>query len=235
MDAVSTPKLENFTRYLTEKGIKIRILQHPDPRTPEVQLLSNGHYHVIITSAGGSRNYWNDLSITRWRGGSTRDNTVATVQAMRMPVPLAGSAGSVLDPIVAIRYQITLEPEQTATTDIVTGIDDSREICLSLLYKYPAQNLADRVVELSWPHSQVVLHQLNPSAADDQLYGRLASSVLYVNSLLRADASVLIRNHRRQSGLFGYAISGDLPIVLALLKSQKNIELVRQLVQAHAY
>ena len=35
--------------------------------------------------------------------------------------------------------------------------------------------------------------------------------------------------------MWGYAISGDLPIVLLQISSPDNIELVRQLVQAHAY
>jgi cyclic beta-1,2-glucan synthetase len=35
--------------------------------------------------------------------------------------------------------------------------------------------------------------------------------------------------------LWGYAISGDLPIVLLQIADGANIDLVRQLVQAHAY
>ena len=46
---------------------------------------------------------------------------------------------------------------------------------------------------------------------------------------------MLIKNRRGQSGLWSYAISGDLPIVLLQIKHPENIELVRQLVQAHAY
>jgi cyclic beta-1,2-glucan synthetase len=49
------------------------------------------------------------------------------------------------------------------------------------------------------------------------------------------DADVLIKNRRGQSGLWGYAISGDLPIVLLQIADGANIDLVRQLVQAHAY
>ena len=52
---------------------------------------------------------------------------------------------------------------------------------------------------------------------------------------LRADPSVLIKNGRGQSNLWPYAISGDLPIVLLQVKDSANIELARQLVQAHAY
>ena len=37
---------------------------------------------------------------------------------------------------------------------------------------------------------------------------------IYANPALRADAGVLLQNRRGQSGLWGYAISGDLPIVL---------------------
>jgi cellobiose phosphorylase len=45
----------------------------------------------------------------------------------------------------------------------------------------------------------------------------------------------LARNRRSQSGLWGYGISGDLPIVLVRIRDRTKIELVRQAVQAHAY
>jgi cellobiose phosphorylase len=44
-----------------------------------------------------------------------------------------------------------------------------------------------------------------------------------------------MKNRRGQSGLWGYSISGDLPIVLLEIADPANIELVRQLVQAHGY
>ncbi len=81
----------------------------------------------------------------------------------------------------------------------------------------------------------MVLRQFNATEAEAQLYGRLASSVIYANASLRADASVLSQNRRGQSGLWGYAISGDVPIVLLQIGDRTNIDLVRQLVQAHAY
>lgn len=164
-----------------------------------------------------------------------RGNTVANPQAMSGPAALSGSQGSVLDPIVAIRYRITLDPEESTTINIVSGIGDTRDVCLGLVEKYQDRRLADRVFELAWTHSQVVLRQINATESDAQLYGHLAGSVIYAHSSLRADPSVLIKNRRGQSGLWGYAISGDLPIVLLQIGDQANIDLVRQLVQAHAY
>ena len=140
-----------------------------------------------------------------------------------------------LDPIVAIRYRITLDPEESVTINIVSGIGETRDAALGLVEKYQDRRLADRVFDLAWTHSQVLLRQINATEADAQLYCRLAGSVIYANSSLRADPSVLIKNRRGQSGLWGYAISGDLPIVLLQIEDPANIDLVRQLVQAHAY
>ncbi|RZT05927.1 Cellobiose phosphorylase [Duganella sp. CF402] len=164
-----------------------------------------------------------------------RGNTAAAPDAMLQEGPLSGAEGSVLDPVVAIRYTVTLQPDQFATVDIVTGMTEQRETALHLIDKYQDRHMADRVFELAWTHSQVVLRQLNASEADAQLYGRLANSVIYPNAALRADAGTLMKNQRGQSGLWAYAISGDLPIVLLQIKDPANIELARQMVQAHAY
>ncbi len=164
-----------------------------------------------------------------------RGRTVAAPQAMNDGVALSGSQGSVLDPVLAIRCRISLEPEQSASVDLVYGIGESRDAALGLVEKYQDRRLADRVFDLAWTHAQVVLRQINAGEADAQLYGRLANSVIYAHASLRADSSVLMKNRRGQSGLWGYAISGDLPIVLLRIGDLANIELVRQLIQAHAY
>ncbi len=107
---------------------------------------------------------------------------------MTEPAALSGTEGSVLDPIVAIRCPLALDPEQSATIDIVSGVAETREMAVGLVGKYQDRHLADRVFDLAWTHSQVVLRQLNASEADAQLYARLASSVIYANAALRADA-----------------------------------------------
>ncbi|MDQ2720432.1 MAG: cyclic beta 1-2 glucan synthetase, partial [Bacteroidota bacterium] len=60
-------------------------------------------------------------------------------------------------------------------------------------------------------------------------------AVIFANASFRADSGILISNHRQQSGLWGYSISGDLPIVLLKIESQENIQLVKQMIQAHGY
>jgi cellobiose phosphorylase len=163
-----------------------------------------------------------------------RGRSIGNPQAMDAE-SLSGSQGAVLDPIVAIRYRITLKSNHTATIDLIYGISETKETCEGLMKKYRDDNLKDRAFELSWTHSQVLLRQINATEADAQLYNQLASSVIYANPALRGDATVIANNLRGQSGLWSHSVSGDLPIVLLHMSDQENLDLARQMIQAHAY
>ncbi len=79
------PKATAFYSHTTElaevhtalhdvEEMPIRVYTSPDTPVPEVQLLSNGRYHVMVTNAGGGYSRWKDLAVTRWREDSTCDN-----------------------------------------------------------------------------------------------------------------------------------------------------------------
>jgi cyclic beta-1,2-glucan synthetase len=52
----------------------VRVISSPDTPVPEVQLLSNGRYHVLVTAAGGGYSRWKDIAVTRWQEDPTRDH-----------------------------------------------------------------------------------------------------------------------------------------------------------------
>lgn len=164
-----------------------------------------------------------------------RGNTPRAPQALTEKGALSNTEGSVLDPIVAIRTRLTLAADQHAVIDMVTGIAPGREACMALIDKYRDRHLADRVFDLAWTHSEVVRRQINASQFEAYLFERLAGLLVYTHPALRAAPQVLLQNRRGQSGLWGHAISGDLPIVLLQVADVENLELVRQLVRAHAY
>ncbi|MDB6036864.1 MAG: Cellobiose phosphorylase [Verrucomicrobiales bacterium] len=62
------------SRALSREGERVmRVFTNPALPAPEVHLLSNGRYHVAISSSGGGYSRWRDLAVTRWREDSTRD------------------------------------------------------------------------------------------------------------------------------------------------------------------
>jgi len=165
-----------------------------------------------------------------------RGRTVADPVAMdKGHLALSNTDGSVLDPIVAIRRTLTLLPDASATVQIITGVAETREAALALLEKYCDRHFVERAFEMAWFHSQEVLRLINATEADAQIYGRLATSVIYSNAVRRTNPSVIARNQLKQSRLWRFAISGDLPIVLIHIGDLSRIELVKQVLQAHAY
>jgi cyclic beta-1,2-glucan synthetase len=189
-------------------------------------------FHLMAVSGADTGEMSFETDRARFVG---RGRTLARPRALTGSDPLSGSEGSVLDPVVAIRQEITLDPDQTATIDLVTGAAAARDAAEHLVQRYQDRHLADRVFDLAWTHNQVVLQQFGISEAAAQDYERLAGSMIFASASLRADADVIVRNRRAQSGLWGYAISGDLPILLLQIADLANIDLVRQLLQARAY
>ncbi len=212
------------------------ILCHRRPRSqsdPPVFL-----FHLMAVHGAGAQTISYETDRRAFVGRTrTLDAPLALsgVQALRAGALLGDSQGAVLDPVVAIRQRITLQPQQSVMVDLVTGVAELRAQALALIDKYRDVHLADRVRDLATMHAWVNLQQINASEVDAQLFARLASSVIYLNPAQRKPSSVPGHNRRQQSGLWGYGVSGDLPIVLLQIGSVDHIELVRQLVQAHTY
>ncbi|MEO8116248.1 MAG: cyclic beta 1-2 glucan synthetase, partial [Bacteroidota bacterium] len=164
-----------------------------------------------------------------------RGRNVSKPRAMDNDFEMSGADGSVLDPCVSVCYEFELKPNQTATFDIITGMADSKELCENLMYKYQDKHIKNRAFELSWTHNQVILHQINASEGEAQLYVRMAGAIIYPNATLRAAPETISSNFKGQNGLWSYSISGDIPIVLLRVHDIQNIAIVVQLIKAHAY
>ncbi|HUU93383.1 MAG TPA: glucoamylase family protein [Phycisphaerae bacterium] len=164
-----------------------------------------------------------------------RGRTSANPAALDQPGPLSNTAGSVLDPSIAIRRRLRLDGGEVVIVDAVAGVGRSRDEAVASVDRYHDRRLADRSFELAWTQSQVLLHQLRATEADALLFARLAASIVFANSRYRANASLLARNRKGQADLWRYGISGDLPIVLVRVTDQSGLELVRRTIQAHGY
>ncbi|MCC6747930.1 MAG: cyclic beta 1-2 glucan synthetase [Deltaproteobacteria bacterium] len=149
--------------------------------------------------------------------------------------PLSGQAGALLDPCVAARRAVELAVDGKVQLDLVIGAAATREAALALVLKYQDHRMADRVFEAAGTHSRAALGHLGASEREALQYAQLASAVIFPVGAYRAPGSILLRNRKGQSGLWGHTISGDLPIVLLRVSDAENLHLVRTLLGAHAY
>jgi cellobiose phosphorylase len=118
---------------------------------------------------------------------------------------------------------------------LVTAVAESREAVLLLLSKYEDVEQCDSAFELGWTRAQLKLRYLRLTAAQATLYQELAGRLVYPSAQLRASPERLARNEQGQSKLWAYGISGDLPILSVLIGNGTQLELIRELLQAHTY
>ena len=188
--------------------------------------------HLMVGQGGAQGEISCETDRLRFVG---RGGTLANPAALQGASPLSNTVGSVLDPIVSLRRTVSLPAHETATVDLVLGMTDSREAALMQVEKYQGARMVDRVFDLAWTHSQVTLRHLNATEGEAQLYGRLASALVFADPARRAGPNVLRANRRGQSGLWSYGISGDAPLVVLRVSDPEKIEIVQQLIKAHAY
>jgi cellobiose phosphorylase len=199
-------------------------------RTAHEQMPWMCHLLLVHGTEAGTTSFETDREKFLGRGGN-----LSLPAALNGRTDLSDSDGSVLDPIAAIRRTVRLEPKGSAKVTLVSGIAPKREEILGLVEKYQDQTIADRCFELAWTHGLIMLRHLNATEAEAQLYGRLTSALLYSSLVRRANSTVLARNQRGQRGLWSFGISGDLPIVLVYSAAFEQIDLIRQMIQAHSY
>ena len=149
--------------------------------------------------------------------------------------PLSGTVGPVLDPCMALRRTVELPADGCALLHLIIGVAPTREAAMALVSKYQDHRMTDRVLEVAATHGRTLLNQTGVSEAEAQTYGRLASAVVFAVGACRAPSDILRRNRKGQSGLWGYAISGDRPIVLLRVSDGDHLSLVRDLLRAHGY
>ncbi len=198
-------------------------------RSPEEHHPYMVHLMAVHGFTAGTASYETDRSKFIGRG-----NTTSNPSALKVPDALSGSDGPVLDPVVAVRRIVTLEPGEIAIVDILTGITESRDTALAFIERYQDRHQADHTIELSWTHERILFRHLSVTRRDLQIYQQLASAIIYASSTYRAPTATLALNRRAQPGLWTFGISGDLPIVLLRVDDIAHLPLARETLHAHA-
>jgi len=198
------------------------------PRSPDEPAIFAGHRLTLDQDSEQRFEFETDRRHFIGRGGSME-------RPLRIGDRLTNSQGYVLDPIFSLRRSVRLRPLERMQLSLVLAAGESRERVLALLEKYSHPAAIDQAMELAWAAAQLELRLLRIQPDEARRFQQLASHLLYPNPSLRPPADRLRGNQRGQVGLWPYGVSGDLPIALVTIGEARDISLVRQLLQAHAY
>ncbi len=187
--------------------------------------------HVSASSAPGRHLVEYETDRLKFLG---RGRTITNPLALGGAAGLSGTAGSVLDPIFCLRTAIHLHPGATERVAFATGATDSEAMARTIAKRYSSLDLADKAFSDAAESYRKELEDSDLTAEDVALFNRLAGSIVFVDPGYR-DASALGQKPFSRETLWFHGISGDLPIVLALIEANGNKSLVRDVVRAHEF
>ncbi|MCP4536804.1 MAG: hypothetical protein GY832_06630 [Chloroflexi bacterium] len=213
------------------------LLFHRRARSDEEKPLYMAHMLIVERGQDITRAYESDRARFLGRGGTVHAPAalVPTHAHPQAPTGLSGTAGATLDPIMALSQKVKLEPHATVQVAYITLAAKSRHEALSLAGRYHAWPRVQRSFDQARSYNELELQRLNLTTPEIEPIQQLLSVLFYPHASLRAAPSTIAANNKGQSGLWSYAVSGDYPILLARIQSEEETDLVRELLQAHAY
>jgi cyclic beta-1,2-glucan synthetase len=200
------------------------------PRSPTDRPAWAAHMAVVEGELVGPGEFETDRARFLGRGRS-----LALPRALLERGPLSGTVGYVLDPVFSLRRRLRLPRGGTIRVTFWTALAESREEALQIGDKCRDPAAFSRASTLAWTRAQVHLHHLGVDAEEAGLFQRLAAHVCYFNPTLRPASDALQQNQSGPTDLWSLGVSGDLPIVVAQIDDNDQIDLVRQLIRAHEY
>lgn len=164
-----------------------------------------------------------------------RGRTLYNPIAMDKDAPLYNTVGAVLDPIISMRRRVVLKSGESCQIAYTIAVADSKEEAIDLAKKYREFQNINRAFELAWTESQVEMKYMGIKSTQANLYQIMASRILFINEQLIEREDYIRNIKKHQKDLWPFGISGDLPIVLLIIRHENDLDYVRQLISAHEY
>ncbi len=181
-------------------GLVTRVYDAADLPTPRVQLLSNGTYNVMVTTAGSGYSTCGDAAVTRWREDVTRDNWGTFIYLRDVRSGTVWSAGHQPIQRPAQSYEVAFSEDKADFWRSDAGVITHMEVVVSAEDNAEVRRLSitnnstrTRDIELT-SYAEVVLARPQADAAHPAF-----SNLFIETEFIAADNALLARRRPRAS------------------------------------
>jgi cellobiose phosphorylase len=101
--------------------------------------------------------------------------------------------------------------------------------------RYSTPEAIEGAFRLALTRSQVEARYLNIKASEMELYQEMLSHLLFISPMRRQFQEIIMQNRKGQPSLWPYGISGDLPVVLVILKKSDEVDTLYEVLKMHEY
>jgi cyclic beta-1,2-glucan synthetase len=206
--------IEGFARF--SEHHHSRIYNDPSLSTPRTQILSNGNYSVMMTTAGSGFSKCEERTVTRWREDSTQDNWGQFIYIQNVTDDKTWSAGFQPTLKKTKKYDTHFSEDKIEIIREDFGVSTHTEVIISSednveMRRVSLTNNTSKTIEVDLTsYMEVVLAQ----AKDDSAHP--AFSNLFIQTEFYSGTNTLLANRRLRTknelevwGLHVLTIEGD--------------------------
>ncbi len=227
---IAHPAFSNLfvkTEYIQESG---SIIATRRPRTETEKNMWIAHTAVAEGKVTADTQFETDR--TQFLG---RGHNVSMPAVIEQNKPLSNSSGPILDPVMSLRKKIQVVPGETAKISFITIVCETSEALMDTIDRYNSPEAVEGAFKLALTRSQVEARYLNIKAFEMEFYQEMLSHILFISPLRRQYQEIIMQNKKGQPSLWPYGISGDLPIVLVIIKKSDEVDTLYEVLKMHEY
>ena len=149
--------------------------------------------------------------------------------------PFSKKIGLVTEPIVALKRTIKIKPNQKEKINLIIAVGENKEEIKKEIQKYKIEENIKKAVELSKAKNEAQNRYLRIKGTQIRDYQKMMSYIVFYNPTKKLNLEKLPKDKYKQSELWKYGISGDLPIILVKIKDSNDAHVVKEVLKAYEF
>ena len=150
-------------------------------------------------------------------------------------IPFSKELGNVISPCIALKRKIKLKENEEITLNLVISVSETLSQAEENLNYYKVQENVRREFNISRAKAEEEVRYLSLDTKDLNTCQTIIPYIMYQNPLKSLYLKELPKIEYKQSDFWKYGISGDLPIMLVLIKSINDVYVVKEMIKVHEY
>lgn len=193
------------------------------PRSPDEPRIHLAHLAVVEGIEAAPPQWDSDRATVIGRGRSVADPAA-------LDGPLAGRAGTVLDPALALRVSLEVPAGGRARVAFWTLAAEDAETLDGLIDRHRDPSAFERAEVAAWTRAQVERRYLGLDSGERAGFQQLARLLVFggCGGGLAPDCAMVATHAGPQSGLWAHGISGDLPVMLVRIDDTRDLPVVAE-------
>ena len=150
-------------------------------------------------------------------------------------IPFSNKLGLVTEPVIAMKRTIKIKPGEVLNLDFVLSVEESKEQALLNIANFSTQSNVKKVFDLARARVDTQSRYLRIKGKDISNFQKIISYIIFKNPARIINLNSINKKEYKQSDLWKYGISGDLPIILVKITNPNETYVVKEVLKAYEF